>query len=147
LKFGVRDGLIGVASISQLIQIIYSSRPFGYDDAMLNGVLLDARRCNARDNVTGALVCRQDVYLQLLEGPEAVVQATCDRIKRDDRHVEMIVRVTENVTERLFGDWAMFHDPAQSWIWSAQDISDGALDQASSEALKTVFETIAAKAR
>ncbi len=147
MKFGVRDGLIGVASISQLIQIIYSSRPFGYDDAILNGVLLDARRCNARDNVTGALVCRQDVYLQLLEGPEAVVQATCDRIKRDDRHVEMIVRVTENVTERLFGDWAMFHDPAQSWIWSAQDISDGALDQASSEAFKTVFETIAAKAR
>ncbi|WP_439121680.1 BLUF domain-containing protein [Marivita sp.] len=136
-----------MASISQLIQIIYSSRPFGYDDAILNGVLLDARRCNARDNVTGALVCRQDVYLQLLEGPEAVVQATCDRIKRDDRHVEMIVRVTENVTERLFGDWAMFHDPAQSWIWSAQDISDGALDQASSEAFKTVFETIAAKAR
>jgi hypothetical protein len=114
---------------------------------MLNGVLLDARRCNERDDVTGALICRQDVYLQLLEGPTAAVQATCERIKRDDRHVEMTVRVTENVAERMFGDWAMFHDPAQTWIWSAKDISNGALDQASDEEFKTVFETIAAKAR
>lgn len=114
---------------------------------MLNGVLLDARRYNERDDVTGALICRQDVYLQLLEGPTAAVQATCERIKRDDRHVEMTVRVTENVAERMFGDWAMFHDPAQTWIWSAKDISNGALDRASDEEFKTVFETIAAKAR
>ncbi|WP_338087101.1 MULTISPECIES: BLUF domain-containing protein [Marivita] len=139
--------LTGVATITQLIQIIYSSRPFGYDEAMLNGILLDARRCNERGNVTGALVCRQDVYLQLLEGPVAAVQATCERIKRDDRHVEMTVRLTENVAERMFGDWAMFHDPAQTWIWSAKDISGGALDRASVEEFKTVFETIAAKAR
>lgn len=139
-------GLTGAVIISDLFQIIYSSRPFGYDSALLNGILLDARRCNARDNVTGALVCRQDIYLQLLEGPETVVQATCDRIKRDDRHLEMTLRVTENVPSRIFGDWAMFHDPAKSWIWSAEDISDGVLDRASTSDFKQIFERLAAQA-
>ncbi|MCK0150569.1 BLUF domain-containing protein [Marivita sp. S6314] len=137
----------GAAIISDLIQIIYSSRPFGYDDAMLNGVLMDARRCNMRDGVSGALICRQDVYLQLLEGPAQAVEATCDRIRRDDRHLEMAIRVNQQVAARMFGDWAMFHDPAKSWLWSAQDISDGALERASGAHFKQVFERLAADAK
>ena len=58
-----------------MIQLIYASQPFGFDAAMLNGILSDARRCNVRDEVTGALICRADVYLQLLEGPEPAVDA------------------------------------------------------------------------
>ena len=30
-------------------RLIYASRPFGYDNAMLAGILLDARRCNSRE--------------------------------------------------------------------------------------------------
>ena len=37
-----------------LVQVIYCSRPFGFDNAVLNGILSDARRCNERDAVTGA---------------------------------------------------------------------------------------------
>jgi len=51
----------GAIAISDLIQIIYSSQPFGFDEAMLSGILLDARRCNTRDGITGALVCRRDI--------------------------------------------------------------------------------------
>ncbi|NCV67989.1 MAG: blue light sensor protein, partial [Rhodobacteraceae bacterium] len=50
------------------MQIIYASQPLGYDSATLHTILDVARKCNARDNVSGALVCRQDIYLQLLEG-------------------------------------------------------------------------------
>ena len=56
------------------LQLTYASRPFGYDGAMLQGVLMDARRCNLRDRITGALICRDDLFLQLLEGPEAAVE-------------------------------------------------------------------------
>jgi Sensors of blue-light using FAD len=52
-----------------LIRLIYCSRPFGFDNAILNGILSDARRCNERDAITGALICRADVYLQLIEAP------------------------------------------------------------------------------
>ena len=59
-----------------LIQLIYASRPFGFDDATLNAILMDARRSNPRHGITGALVCRSDIYLQLLEGPAAAVDST-----------------------------------------------------------------------
>lgn len=113
---------------------------------MLSGILVDARRCNTRDGVTGALVCRNDVFLQLLEGPEAAVEATLARIARDDRHVDVTVRVSKSVAARMFGDWAMLHDPATSWIWSAQEISGGALDRAAPEDYEAIFETLARQA-
>ena len=43
-----------------LTQLVYASHPFGFDEAMLNGIILDARRCNERDGITGALIARGD---------------------------------------------------------------------------------------
>jgi Sensors of blue-light using FAD len=56
-----------------LLQLIYASTPFGFDNPTLNQILSVARRNNARDDVTGALICRADIYMQLLEGPCAAV--------------------------------------------------------------------------
>ena len=39
-----------------LFRALYTSRPFGFDTGILNGILLDARRANARDGITGALI-------------------------------------------------------------------------------------------
>ena len=54
-------------------QLIYRSEPFGFDRATLAGILMTARRNNRRDDITGALLCRSDLYLQLIEGPEAAI--------------------------------------------------------------------------
>ncbi|MEL6831040.1 MAG: BLUF domain-containing protein [Pseudomonadota bacterium] len=137
----------GSADISDLFQIIYASQPFGYDTAMLSGILLDARNCNSRDGVTGALICRHDIYLQLLEGPEAKVKATSDRISRDDRHIGMKTLVSKRVPERVFGDWAMLHDPAKTWIWTEKEIADGIIDRVTLKDLTEVFESLAEKAK
>ena len=136
-----------MTAIHNLTRLIYSSRPFGYDQATLDGILLDARRCNMRDGVTGALVCRRDIYLQFLEGPQIAVQAAYERIRRDDRHVEVAVRVLESTSDRLFGDWAMLHDPARSWIWSPAEIVGDALDRADTADFVHVFEALARAAR
>ena len=111
-----------------LIQIIYASQPFGFDDAMLAGILLDTRRCNTRDGITGALIVRGDLYLQLLEGPEAKVEATFDRIRRDDRHANAEMLLSRSITHRMFPDWAMLDDPAQSWVWSREAVAQGATE-------------------
>jgi hypothetical protein len=37
------------------MQLIYASRPFGYDELTLVGILASARRNNERDGITGAL--------------------------------------------------------------------------------------------
>ena len=124
-------------------QLIYMSEPFGFDDAMLNGILADARRCNARDGLTGALVCRADVYLQLLEGDRDAVQATFARIKLDSRHLAVQHLWDGDVTERMFPDWEMLDDPASSWLWLANDRPNGALRSATPDILRGVFERIA----
>lgn len=140
-------GAKGATIISELVQLIYASQPFGYDSAMLSGILLDARRCNARDGITGALICRADIYLQLLEGPEPEVRAAFDRIRKDDRHIAPKLLVNRPVTDRIFGDWAMLHDPANSWIWSKEDIHNGILDRIGLAEVVELFETLAEKSQ
>ncbi len=126
-----------------LIQLIYSSRPFGFDDATLNGILSISRWNNPRDAITGALICRQDLYLQLLEGPQAAVEARYGSIARDVRHIEVVKRVSRQVSERLFPKWAMRDDPARSWLWTAKEIKDGALDRAVPSDFSAVFIRLA----
>ncbi len=131
--------------MTELTQLIYASRPFGFDEAMLNGILMEARRNNPRDSITGALICRADLYLQLLEGPPAAVEAAFDRIARDNRHLEVRRCFSTPVTERLFPDWAMRDDPARSWMWTPDEIDDGAIETATPADLLAVFARLAAE--
>jgi Sensors of blue-light using FAD len=126
-----------------IIQLIYTSQPFGFDDAMLGGILVQARRNNPRDDITGCLICRQDMYLQLLEGPEAAIDALFSKIKDDDRHLNVMHLTRRTVTARMFPDWAMRDDPAQSWLWPPDAVASGALFQASPDALRAVFARVA----
>lgn len=122
-----------------LMQLIYASTPFGFDNPTLNNILSASRRNNARDQITGALICRADLYLQLLEGPRAAVTTTFHRIMGDDRHLEVVLISCADVKVRLFSQWAMRDDPARSWMWNQDQISRGAIDAASAEDLRSVF--------
>jgi hypothetical protein len=128
-----------------LFQVVYASRPFGYDQGLLNGILADARRCNERDGITGSLICRDDLYLQLLEGPADLVTAAYARIAGDDRHLEVRRLVAGPTEARIFPQWAMRHDPARSWMWSPAEVVAGAPERASREDVLAVFQRIAAE--
>lgn len=123
----------------QLRRLIYSSVPFGFDQSMLNGILVTSRDRNARDSISGALICRADLFLQYLEGPSPEIAACYARIARDDRHVEVKKHLDGPVAERLFGDWAMLDDPARSWVWSQDEVADGALDRATEAEVSDIF--------
>jgi hypothetical protein len=129
-----------------LIRLVYASRPFGFDQGMLNGILMDARRCNMRDDITGALVCRADLYLQYLEGPAPAVEAAFARIVRDDRHLEVMRLESSPITSRLFPQWAMRDDPPRSWAWTQDEVANGALTRATAEEVVGVFIKIAEEA-
>jgi hypothetical protein len=126
-----------------VLQLIYASQPFGFDNAMLAGILLDARRCNTRDGITGLLICRADLYLQLLEGPEKAVDAAYLRIQADDRHTDLRLLSRVAMPDRLFPQWSMQDDPARSWLWSKQEIDAGAFDRASEAEVQSVFTRLA----
>jgi len=122
-----------------ITRLIYASQPFGFDDAMLGGILVQARRNNARAGITGCLIARADLYLQLLEGPADALDQLYDKIARDDRHLQVERLFLGEVEAQLFPDWAMRDDPARSWLWSAEEVADGALRRASGDELEAVF--------
>lgn len=128
---------------SPLIQLIYASRPFGFDDLALSGILASAQRNNIRDAITGSLICREDLFMQMLEGPEDKVQAAFTRIKYDDRHTDVVLRLTSPIETRLFPDWAMRHDPAQTWMWNREQVTAGAAANATPDEVRAIFTRLA----
>jgi len=125
------------------MQLIYASHPFGYDDLVLAGILAKARANNTRDGITGALICREDLFLQLLEGKRDVVTAAFGRILQDDRHIDVVNLWSGDIDKRLFPEWSMRHDPAKSWMWTPEEIAAGAIDRASMDEIRGVFERLA----
>ena len=115
-----------------LKHLIYSSRPFGFDQSILNGIMITSVNNNKRDQITGALICRSDLYLQYLEGPTESIDETFNKIKNDDRHVEIKVLKEGVHAKRLFPKWAMRDDPVRSWMWSREEVDSGALNSISS---------------
>jgi hypothetical protein len=126
-----------------LMQLFYASTPFGFDNPVLNQILSVSRRNNERDQITGALICRADLYLQMLEGPRAAVTATFQRILADDRHLDVTLIGSGDITWRLFPRWHMRDDPARSWMWTQEQVANGAIDAASSDDVRAVFERLA----
>lgn len=129
----------------RLMQLIYVSRPFGFDAGMLDDILLAARRNNARDGLTGALICRHDVFLQMLEGPRGKVTATFGRILRDDRHVEVALLWCGDAPFRSFADWSMRDDPVRSWMWSRDEFAAGPAADLPADRAREIFARLAAE--
>ena len=130
-----------------LSRIIYCSQPFGYDQPMLNGILADARTYNPKNDITGALICREDIFLQLLEGPEDKILLTYNRILKDDRHLDIELLVQEHCDDRLFPTWSMKDDPAKTWFWTKDEIDAGILTSVSKNDILGVFDRIALNLR
>ena len=126
-----------------IYRLVYKSRPFGYDQAILNGILSDAINYNSKNNITGALICRDDIYLQLLEGPEYEVNLTFEKISTDDRHLEIELLLKEYCNKRIFPKWNMKDDPARTWFWSKEEINSGIFNKIPKIKIIEVFEKIA----
>ena len=129
-----------------LTQIIYSSKPFGFDASVLDDILTISRSRNSRDDITGMLICRADMYLQLIEGPDDAIQATYARITADDRHLDIDLLVSNKVTERLFPKWAMRDDPPRSGMWTQAEVSAGAIKAATPTQILQIFTRLADEA-
>jgi len=68
------------------------------------------------------------------------------RISRDDRHAGINKLVSRQVTSRMFGDWAMLHDPEKSLIWTHDEIADGILERISQADIIDMFESVSRNA-
>ena len=123
----------------KLMQLVYCSQPFGFSLEILSAILVASRANNRKYDITGALICRSDIFLQLLEGPEQQVKNTYDAIQNDDRHVNVYNLINQPVEKRLFPAWAMKDDPVKTWMWSREEVSNGIVKSLSETEVEEVF--------
>lgn len=103
----------------RIFQIVYLSRAVApLDEQATQQLAAVSHRANAAAGITGLLLHDGSRFIQSLEGEEAVVRATMDRIARDPRH-DAITYVHEGfVDQRQFGNEPMdvrrVHDSASA---------------------------------
>ena len=123
----------------KLMQLVYCSQPFGYSLEILSAILVASRANNRKCDITGALICRSDIFLQLLEGPEQQVKNTYDAIQNDDRHVNVYNLIDRPIEKRLFPAGDMKDDPIKTWMWSREEVSNGIVKSLSEKEVEEVF--------
>lgn len=94
----------------QLVYISTAREPI--TPARCEDILAISRRNNRAWDISGLLVAGRKRFLQALEGPEAEVRATFERIAADQRHFACVILSERHVDARQFGDWAMAYLPA-----------------------------------
>lgn len=94
-----------------MIRIVYSSAArAGITAPQLEDILAAARIRNARREITGLLLFRDGVFLQLLEGRAVDVHYVLGRIEQDPRHHRIVRLLEEPIGSRDFPKWSMGYE-------------------------------------
>jgi Sensors of blue-light using FAD len=75
--------------------------------AEVESILAASQRNNSRVSITGALIFNVGMFAQVLEGARSDIEATIEKIFRDERHGEIEVLAFEPAQSRGFPSWAM----------------------------------------
>ncbi len=77
-------------------------------DAEIEKIGVWSRQNNQALDITGVLIHFSDFFFQIIEGEETTIDRLYEKIKRDQRHKDVLCLKTEHqVEERLFPDWSM----------------------------------------
>ena len=91
--------------------MFYTSVATNIQQNELEIMLEHARAKNALNGITGMLLYCDDIFVQLLEGEEAKVRDTFQRISKDPRHTDIHNIVSAKSSKRYFPDWLMGYKP------------------------------------
>ena len=88
--------------------VLYRSRATHAPTESDSQALLEwSRTYNAAHDITGLLLYSDGQFLQLVEGPEAVVRSLFARIRADARHTQVVTLSDGPAPQRWFADWHM----------------------------------------
>lgn len=88
-----------------LIYVSSSVREMNPEELM--DILKVSRENNVVSDVTGLLLYKGGNFMQALEGPDDVVLALYEKIKKDPRHKDVSIISTEQIQKRQFSAWEM----------------------------------------
>jgi len=78
-----------------------------FTPAALLNLLQQCHQNNPGRGLTGMLIFGNGIFLQSIEGDDAVVDALIEKIKNDPRHKDFRLLSRETIHKRLFGNWSM----------------------------------------
>lgn len=96
----------GPDSLEQLIYISVDTRAVT-NPIRAADILAEARRNNARDDITGVLTFTGGRFVQVLEGRCEKLDDLLDRLSVDTRHRDMEILDRRAVSHRTFAEWDM----------------------------------------
>ena len=70
-----------------------------------NDLILTAKSNNAKNNITGVLVYKNNNFLQVLEGHTETVDSVFDKIRMDQRHQNIFKIINTSIDERFFEEY------------------------------------------
>ena len=93
----------------QMAYLSFATRRFRSNcDQEIQHILEQARTHNSDKGITGQLVYRSGIFLQLLEGDKTEITSLLGRILLDsDRHENIKILLNQPMEDRIFPDWNM----------------------------------------
>lgn len=89
----------------QLVYISKASKSLGKSE--LTDLLRQANFNNKRVGISGILVYKDEQFVQVLEGDEAVIRGLFEKITKDPRHTQVTILSQGHISQAEFPDWAM----------------------------------------
>jgi len=91
-----------------MIRLLYTSQAVaGLTAERVQEILKSAQRNNAASGLTGVLVHRGGLFMQVLEGPEQAVLRQYVKILDDRRHGDCRILFISPANDRMFEKWSM----------------------------------------
>ncbi len=91
-----------------MFEVSYRSMAYSeIKNSDVKDILLAARTHNKQNNITGSLIYHRKVFFQLIEGPKKNVLKLYDKIKKDDRHSDVVTMWKGAKPSRDFKMWSM----------------------------------------
>ena len=127
-----------------LFSLAYCSRAVQHlSSADIEAIVSNARIHNSKCRITGWLVYGSGIFFQWLEGEREAVKRLMTSIAADTRHSTIVVlSESEEIRERLFGDWDMELVSAQDIRSVLADALAESTNRRSNEALLTLFKEL-----
>lgn len=79
-------------------------------------ILEQARGRNFAKGITGALICTQVYFAQLLEGPGVLLDELMHRIELDHRHSDVTILRVNAIARRELPSWSMAYSGPSSYV-------------------------------
>lgn len=94
-----------MSELKHMVYVSFSDKDLAESD--LVSLLVEIRKKNKKQNVTGMLLYNEGSFIQVIEGFTQKINDLFEKIKGDTRHNTIVVLLDEVITSRSFPNWTM----------------------------------------